>query len=212
MHMNRIKLITQLLTLLILIVGLSGCYKTIDTKESYLKEYKSFVDEVKTNKNSYSEEDWKKKDETFDRFSKELYDKLENELTFFEQARVARYSIIYGSTRGIKALDKALEDGEIEDAIDDLTEYFDKDLEKDIDNVVKDLKEIWDEELKDDLSEKLKELKTKLEDDKFREDLNDKIDEIKGIINDEDIQEKLKDVSTELEELFKEIEKKMDKS
>ncbi|MEM9549104.1 MAG: DUF6565 domain-containing protein [Bacteroidota bacterium] len=207
--MNQNKLIIPLLALFVLSIGISSCKKPIVTKEDYLTEYKAFIDDVKENKNNYSEEDWKKKDEAFKRFSEELYEQYENELGFFEQARIAKYALVYASTRGVKALDRALDDGELEDAIEEFTDYIDKDLKKDIDNVVNDLKQIWDDDLKDELTEKLKELKTKLKDEKFKEDLSNKIDEIKKIINDEDIQEKLKDVSNEVEDLLKEIEKKM---
>ncbi len=207
-HMNQIKLFPSALVLLILLLGLSSCKNTIDTKESYLKEYESFIEEIKENKDEYSEEEWKKKDEKFTTFSDELYKKYEDELSFFEQARIAKYALQYGSTRGIKALNNALESGELEDAVEEITNIFDEDIQKDLDNLIEDLKEVWDEDLKDDLKESLNELKLKLEDEKFKEDLSDKIDEIKEIINDEDIQKKIKDVSKELNELLVEIEKK----
>jgi len=209
--MNLTKSILSLIVLLILTVGYSSCKKTIDSKESYLKEYQSFVEEVKANKNNYTEEDWKKKDEEFATFSEELYEKYQDELAFMEQARIAKYAIQYGTTRGIKALNNALENGEVEDAIEEITDIFDEDLQKDMDNLVENLKEIWDEDLKEDLKERLNDLKVKLEDEKFKEDISDKIDEIEDIINDEEIQNKIKDISKELQELLNEIERKIEK-
>ncbi|MDF1699469.1 MAG: hypothetical protein P1U56_26690 [Saprospiraceae bacterium] len=209
--MNQNKLILSVCTLLILLIGFSSCNHVVDSKESYLKEYQAFIEEVKENKNNYSEEKWKKKDEEFTKFSEELYQKYQNELSFMEQARIAKYAIQYGSTRGIKALDNALKSGEIEDAIEEFTNIFDEDIQKDLDNVIEDLKKIWDEDMKDDLKEKLNELKLKLEDEQFKEDLSNKIKEIEEIIKDEEVQEKIKDVSKELEELLEEIVRKIQK-
>ena len=206
--MNHIKTFSPLFFLFIFLIGFSSCNKTIDTKETYLKEYESFIEEIRENKDKYSEEDWKKKDETFTKFSEELYQKFENELSFFEQAKIAKHALVYGSTRGIKALNQALEDGEIDKKIDEIADLFDEDLKKDLDEAIDELKEIWDEDLKDELSQKLEELKEKLEDEEFQEELSNKLDEIKEILNDEEIQEKIKDVSVELNELIEEIEKK----
>jgi len=208
--MNQIKLIPTVFALLILVIGFSSCKNAVNSKESYLKEYKSFIEEVKLNKNKYTEEEWKKKDEEFSTFSEELYGKYQDELRFLEQARIAKYALQYGSTRGINALNNALENGEIEDAIKEITDIFDEDMQKDLDNVIENLQEIWDEDMKDDLKEKLNELKTKLEDEKFREDISKKIEEIEDIVNDEDIRKKIKDVSKELNELLKEIESKIE--
>ena len=209
--MNQIKLFPSVFALLILVVGFSSCKITVDSKESYLNEYESFIEEVKVNKNKYTEEEWKEKDEEFAIFSEELYEKYQEELRFLEQARIAKYALQYGSTRGIKALSNAIESEEVEDAIEEITNIFDEDIQEDLDKVIEDLKEIWDEDLKDDLKEKLNELKLKLEDENFREDLSNKIDEIEDMVNDEDIQKKIKDVSKELKELLREIEKKIEK-
>lgn len=209
--MNQIKLTLSVFALLMLMVGFSSCINEVNSKESYLKEYKSFIEEVNVNKNKYSEEEWKKKDEVFSTFSEELYGKYQDELRLLEQARIAKYALQYGSIRGIKALNNALESGEVEDAIEEITNLFDEDIQKDLDNLMEDLKEIWDEDLKDDLKGKLNELKMKLEDEKFREAITNKIEEIEAIVNDEDIQKKIKDISKELNELLKEIEKKVEK-
>ena len=208
--MNQIKLITPFFVFLLFIVGFSSCKNTIDTKEEYLEEYELFIEGIKKKKDSYSEEQWKQTDEKFAKFNEELYNQFENELSFLEQARIAKYALVYSTTRGIKALNRALEDGKVENAIDEMTDFFDKDLQNDLDNVISDLKELWDDELKDELSEKLEEIKLKLEDEKFRDDLSNRIDEIKEILDDEEIQKKMKDVSIELNELIQEIEKKVE--
>lgn len=208
--MNQIKSTLTVLSFLILIVGFSSCVNQINSKETYLKEYESFIDEVKENKNKYDEDDWKKKDEEFTKFSQELYEQYDEELKLMEQARVAKYALQYGSIRGIKALNNALDNGELEDAIEEFTDIFDEDIQKDLDDVMDHLKEIWDEDLKDDLKEKLDELKIKLEDEDFREEISDKIKEIEEIVKDDEIQEKIKDVSKELSELLKAIEEKVD--
>ena len=206
-QMNQIKH-SFLLSLIILIVGVYSCTPPINSKETYLKEYKTFVDEVKANKDNYSEEDWKKKDEEFKRFSEELYQKFDDELSFSEQIKVGKFALVYGSTKGVNSLSRALNSGEIEDAVEEITNIFDDELVDGLDNVIQDLKKAWDEDMKDDLKEKLEELREKLQDEDFREDLSKQMEEIKKIVNDEDVQEKLKDVSVELKELIEEIEKK----
>lgn len=207
--MNQNKSFLTLFFLFIFFICFSSCKPVIDSKDSYLKEYKAFIEEIKENKNEYSEEDWKKKDEEFTTFSEELYDKYQEELSFMEQARIAKYALQYGSTRGLKAINNAIEGEEIEDAIEEFTNIFDEDILNELDVVINDLKKAWDEDLRDDLKDKLDELKVKLEDEKFKEDLSNKIEEIEEIINDEDIQNKIKDVSKELNELLSEINEKM---
>ncbi len=189
-----------------------SCASSVNTKEAYLENYEEFIEEIKENKNNYTQKDWEKKDIEFQKFSEELYEKYEGEMGIFEQARIAKYALVYGSTRGVNALKEALDDEEIESAIDEISNIFNDDIKEDLESAIEELKEVWDEDLKDELEDKLDEVKTRLEDEEFREELNESLEEVKEVLEDKEIQGKLKDALEELEEVFQEIEKKVDKN
>ena len=209
---KKMNQITRIVLLSIVIFGcLISCKSPVDSKESYLGNYESFIDEIKDNKNSYSEKEWKEKDKEFQKFSDEMYSKYQEELGLFEQAKIAKYALVYGSTRGVKALSKALDGNEIENAVNEITKIFDEDIKGDLESAAEELKKVWNDDLKEELEGKLEELKEKLEDEEFKEEITKQVDEIKNIVNDEEIKGKLKDVFQELEDLFQEIEKKVEK-
>ncbi len=195
----------------LLSICLFSCKAPIDSKENYLKEYKSFVEEIKEHKDEYSSEKWKEKDIEFKKFSSELYQKFESELGFLEQARIAKYAIMYGSTRGVNALNAVLEDEEIEKSIEEFKTLWDDDLKDDLELVIKDVKKVWDEDLKDELEGKLEELKDVLEDEDFQDVITKKIEELKFIVEEKELEDELKEVTTKLEKILKSIEKKLDK-
>jgi|GEM_PF-3144619 len=204
--MHRISNI--LLLVAVLLIGISSCKAPVDSKESYLKNYETFVNDIQKNKDDYSEKEWQEKDEEFKVFSDELYQKYNSELGIFEQIKIAKYAVTYGSIRGVNALNKVLEDEEIEKSIEDLKRLWDDDLKDDLESAIKDIKKVWDEDLKDELEGKLGELKTILEDEEFQSELTKKVTEIKDIINDKELKGELNDVMKEVEKVLKTIEEK----
>ena len=192
------------------IMCLISCKAPVDSKESYLKEYKAFVEEIKEHSEDFSAEKWKEKDIEFKKFSTELYQKYESELGFLEQARIAKYAIMYASTRGVNALNTVLEDEEIEKSIEELKTLWDDDLKDELELVIKDVKKVWDDDLKDELEGKLEELKEVLEDEDFQDVITKKVEELKHIVEEKELEDDLKEVTTKLEKILKSIEKKLD--
>ncbi len=190
-------------------ICLISCKAPIDSKDSYLKEYKAFVDKIKDHKGDYTEKEWKEKDVEFKKFSSELYQKYESELGFMEQARIAKYAIIYGSTRGVNALNTILEDDEIETSIEELKDLWNNDLKGDLETVIKDVKKVWDEDLKDELEGALGELKEVLEDEELQENIKEKIEEVKSIVEDKELEDDLKEVSDKIEKILKDLSEKI---
>ena len=60
-------------------------------KESYIKKFDTFVSDVSNNYKNYSEKDWEKKTQKFDKFSGKWYDKFKNDLTWQEKLKVTGF-------------------------------------------------------------------------------------------------------------------------
>jgi hypothetical protein len=72
--------------LLVAAVFFSGCEPL--NKAQYLRQYRSFLEEVKTGHKEFSDPAWQKNDERLKAFTGDYYDKFESELTSEEQAEV----------------------------------------------------------------------------------------------------------------------------
>ena len=77
----------------------ASCTYTL-TKEQYITYYASFIEDVKQNYQSYDQEKWKQQDKEFEKYSKELYQKLSTKLSPTEQARLIRFDFVYNFVRG----------------------------------------------------------------------------------------------------------------
>ena len=65
------------------------------SKESYLKQYAQFIDEISNNSENYSENDWKKADEKFKNFDDVWYKKFKAEMDLGEKLKTTQYNIQY---------------------------------------------------------------------------------------------------------------------
>jgi hypothetical protein len=65
------------------------------SKESYLKQYAQFIDEISNNSEKYSENDWKKADEKFKNFDDVWYKKFKAEMDLGEKLKITQYNIQY---------------------------------------------------------------------------------------------------------------------
>ena len=73
----------------------NGCS---DSKESYVKDFKKFIEKVEAAGSDYTEEDWKKADEKFETFTGDRYEKFSSELTIDE------LKATYATRRGLSNL------------------------------------------------------------------------------------------------------------
>ncbi|MCF0205462.1 MAG: hypothetical protein HUK12_09330 [Muribaculaceae bacterium] len=89
------------------------------SKEDYLNQFSQFIEEVKTNHESYSDSDWEKAEKKFEKFSGEWYEKFDNELSTSEKIKAATLCtqwLYYKNFDGVKeSLDDAI------DAVKDFT-------------------------------------------------------------------------------------------
>lgn len=92
------------LMMLIAVVALcifSGCS---DSKESYVKDFKKFVEKVEAAGSDYTEDDWKKADEKFEALTGDRYEKFSTELTVDEQVEITKLKASYATRRGLSTL------------------------------------------------------------------------------------------------------------
>ena len=60
-------------------------------KERYLKNFETFLSEVSENYKNYSDKDWKKETEKFEKFSGVWYEKFKDEFTWQEKLKIMSY-------------------------------------------------------------------------------------------------------------------------
>ncbi len=141
-HPPTFFLLLQTMTL-----AFSGCAP--QSKEAYLEQYREFVNDVRDNHDSYSDEVWMRKNEKFMKFKGEWYDKFEDEFTIGEELKLAKYALTYNMAKannGASELIQALkEDEDIQDLKEQIRFYVDNDMEEDIDNLVKEAGKAGDE-------------------------------------------------------------------
>ena len=82
-------------------------------KESYVKDFSDFVEDVRAHADSYSEKDWEKADKKFEKFTGDIYEKFAEELTAEENMEIAKYQTAYSALRvkaGFKDFGKDIEE------------------------------------------------------------------------------------------------------
>lgn len=71
------------------------------TKDGYLDQYAEFMEEISVASSDYTEPDWAKADEKFQRFSEEWFNKFSSELTDSEKMTLAGYQLKYAYYKGL---------------------------------------------------------------------------------------------------------------
>ena len=116
------------------------------SKESYMENYKEFVDEVGENYKSYSSKDWSDKDEEHEKYYEEWYDRFKGELTFKDKAKLTKYAIKYNSYKGRCVWDEfvgacaeiiAPVSAEIDTLKEQIEYYIENDMQEDLDILLK---------------------------------------------------------------------------
>ena len=82
-------------------------------KESYVKDFGAFIEEVRNDADSYSDKDWEKADKKFEKYTGDIYEKFAEELTADEKMEIAKYQTTYSSLRvkaGFKDFGKEIEE------------------------------------------------------------------------------------------------------
>jgi uncharacterized protein YxeA len=91
---SKLHLITGLLLAVLIVVS---C--TFYSKEDYLKDFASFVTEIEQNYKTYSDEDWSVKDQEYEEYTGESYNKFKAELTGDEKKQVGKLKAKYNTVK-----------------------------------------------------------------------------------------------------------------
>jgi hypothetical protein len=138
------------LVCLFLIFSFSSCIVP-ETKKSYLQNFGRFVKDVEKNNSKFTKADWKWANRRFSKYSVEWYKKFRDDLKMEEKIQVSvlrtRYLVVKESSITGRSINDDL-DMQFEKFSDDIKEYLDKNLDKDIREITKGAKEISDSAVK----------------------------------------------------------------
>ena len=90
------------LFVLLVFALLFGACGAPDTKEAYLEKFEAFVEDVTRSYKSYSDEDWKKAVEKYEKFAGEWYDKFKDDFTIKEKLNITGYHTKFNVCRAMK--------------------------------------------------------------------------------------------------------------
>lgn len=137
----------QIGSIILLMILTTSCGP--QSKESYLKKYDKFIEEVGNEYKEYDTEDWEKSNEKFDKYSNEYYDKFKEDLTWKEQIIVAKHQVKYGyysSSTQISDIIKELFDSEeINQLREQIKYYSENQMEDDLRFLVEQAEELGKE-------------------------------------------------------------------
>jgi len=127
---------------LILVLWITSCAP--QSKESYLKQYKEFITEVRKNMENYTKDDWKKKDQEYERFIGKWYEKFKDDFIWEDNTLLAKYEFQYNLYRSegnsFELFKDLLKDyGRLKEQV---KFYAENDMEKDLDSLKREAKEI----------------------------------------------------------------------
>ena len=100
----------------ICMLGLMLALNACQSKDSYMKDFRGFVNEVELEAAGYSDKDWEKADQRFTDLSTKEYVRFEENLTPDEKAEIVKLQAAYSAVKmkaGVKGaakkVDKLLE-------------------------------------------------------------------------------------------------------
>jgi hypothetical protein len=167
------KLAVLLFSMLTILVFISSCAPM--SKESYMKKYGVFITEISQKYKTYDNKEWNNKNEKYQKFSGEWYEKFKDDFTVKEKITLTSYQVKFNyyrtltqSSNAIKELFDAMKVDEIKEQIqyyidnnmqDDLQKFYDearkagKEIESTVSDILEDL-EVNIEELKSNKDDK----------------------------------------------------------
>ncbi len=109
------------------------------SKDKYLQEFDGFIQEVSDNYKTYTEQEWARMSEKYEKFVGEWYDKYESELTTKEELHVisnqTKWFYFEKVMNGISALDEAVQSIDTEKLKKDIEFYVKNDMMDDLENL-----------------------------------------------------------------------------
>ena len=117
------------------------------SKESYLEKYDKFISEVSEKGADYTDKDWKKADERYQKFNEDWYDRFKEDLTWQEKATTVKYTLQYNYYRnktGALDLYNTYIKGDLEKLKKKIRHYKENDMDEDIQNILKEAEVLGD--------------------------------------------------------------------
>ncbi len=198
--------------LILFTILLVSCSTAPNNKEQYIESYETFIQDIQKNGSKFSETEWEEKDAEFEKYSEEMFNQFQDEMSTSEQIKVGKYAAQYAMKRGAGALNDLFNNGEIEKAINEIKDVWNNELKGEFKSAMDEFKNNWEgkDGIKQELESKMSELENILKDEKLQADIEDKIDEVKDLLNDEEIKGQAQGILKEFESLFEKIEKKIE--
>lgn len=118
------------------------------TKDSYLEDYGYFMSDISNDENNYTEEEWLEIDEEYEKYSGELYEQFQEDLTLKEEIILTKYTVQYkllrfkADTSGLMNLFNKKDFVELKEQ---LKYYSENNMTDDIKSIIKEADEIGSE-------------------------------------------------------------------
>ena len=158
MKLNKTILVLLFIFSILLINSCSAPW----SKEEYLDDYASFIDEVASEYKSYTSKDWKKQDAKYAKFNGEWYKKFKKEYTWKEEVILAKYTVQYNIYNVKGDIDDLFTSvfGTRDEIEKKIKYYVENNMEEDLEFLIKQAQEISEatEKLILELIEKYQEL------------------------------------------------------
>lgn len=126
------------------------------SKEKYLAQFDSFITQVSQERETYTEEDWQKMEQQYNKFTTEWYYKFAPELTIKEELRIKGWQLKWNTYYNMDTFTDFFDRLDIEAQKAKIQYYIENDMEEDLKKLQKEaeeagkeaqkqLKELYDE-------------------------------------------------------------------
>jgi len=125
---------------ILIIVFITASCSIPMSKESYLKKFDAFISEVSENYKTYSDKDWKKKTEKYEKFSGVWYDKFKKDFTLKDEIVIKAKQAKWYYCRGFSSVNDFFESINIKEMKEQVQYYLDNDMQDDLQKLYDDAK------------------------------------------------------------------------
>jgi len=123
-------------SMIIWLATISSCTMPPMTKEAYMEKYEAFINNVERNHKSFSDKDWKKKDELYEKFNGKWYSKFKDDFTVADGIRIysykAKYNLYQKKQQAASVINALFDAFNADDLKKQLKNYVDNDMKDDL--------------------------------------------------------------------------------
>lgn len=140
---NKISSIPKILFKLlifptVILIVLNSCSTAPKTKEVYLSDYASFIDQIQEEYQVYTVEDWETIDKKCKMFNGQWHDLFDQEFTFSDELRILKFQSQYNFLKSSSELSNYI-DVKLKDQVEkfrmQIIYYVENNLEKDLEKL-----------------------------------------------------------------------------